>query len=93
MSNALISPLSLVVSHVLSFVIKLPTDLDLNSVIFSMLPLVFATLWMGVSSLGIPSADIPLDLVPVIVEAGPDTVSLISGKLSIDLVFNEIKIN
>ncbi|XP_063676760.1 titin homolog [Bolinopsis microptera] len=39
-----------------------------------MLPLVFVILWMGISS-----ADIPLDLVPVIVEAGPGTVSLISG--------------
>jgi len=43
-----------------------------------MLPLLFLTLWSGVPALAM-SPDVQLDLVPVIVEAGPDTVSLISG--------------
>ena len=46
-----------------------------------MLPLLFLTLWSGVPALAM-SPDVQLDLVPVIVEAGPDTVSLISGELN-----------
>jgi len=64
-------------------VTKLPAD-RINSAILDMLPLLLLALWSVVPVLGFYhsarlSPDIQLDLVPVIVDAGPDTVSLISG--------------
>ena len=49
-----------------------------------MIPLLTLTLLSlgSVQSFPTPSTDLTVDLVPVIVEAGPGTVSLISGKLN-----------